>query len=242
MTSGAARNVWILGGTSAIAQAYARRKAAQGARLLLVGLNEAHLKANATDLVARRGSATIEVLDLAAQIDRAAAVGEFIEQHGFPDEVLIAYGILGDQQRALTDLAQAADIINVNFTSVALWLLAICAKRDPARALTLAVIGSVAGDRGRGKNFIYGAAKGGLDCFLEGLAHANAGTPLHVLRIKPGFVDTPMTEFAKGQVPAEEMIRPEDIGEAVRFLLRTSPNCHVPEIVFTRPGEGLDTP
>ncbi len=51
-----------------------------------------------------------------------------------------------------------------------------------------------------------------------------------------------MTEFAKGQVPAEEMIRPEDIGEAVRFLLRTSPNCHVPEIVFTRPGEGLDTP
>jgi hypothetical protein len=51
-----------------------------------------------------------------------------------------------------------------------------------------------------------------------------------------------MTEFAKEQVPAEEMIRPEDIGEAVRFLLRTSRNCHVPEIVFTRPGEGLDTP
>ena len=137
------------------------------------------------------------MLDLAAQIDRAAAVGEFIEQHGFPDEVLVAYGILGDQQRALTDLAQAADIINVNFTSVALWLLAICARRDPARALTLAVIGSVAGDRGRGKNFIYGSAKGGLDRFLEGLAHANAGTPLHVLRVKPGFVDTPMTAAIK---------------------------------------------
>ena len=51
-----------------------------------------------------------------------------------------------------------------------------------------------------------------------------------------------MTEFAKGQVPGEEMIRPEDIGEAVRFLLRTSRNCHVPEIVFTRPGEGLGGP
>jgi NADP-dependent 3-hydroxy acid dehydrogenase YdfG len=51
-----------------------------------------------------------------------------------------------------------------------------------------------------------------------------------------------MTEFAKGQVPGEEMIRPEDIGEAVRFLLRTSRNCHVPEIVFTRPSEGIDTP
>jgi short-subunit dehydrogenase len=197
MTSGAARSVWILGGTSAIAQAYARRKAAHGGKLLLVGLDEDHLKANAADLSARGGSAAIEVLDLAAQIDRAAAVGEFIEQHGFPDEVLIAYGILGDQQRALTDLAQAADIINVNFTSVALWLLAICARRDPARALTLAVIGSVAGDRGRGKNFIYGSAKGGLDRFLEGLQHANAVTPLHVLCVKPGFVDTPMTAALK---------------------------------------------
>lgn len=197
MNSTAGRNVWILGGTSAIAQAYARRKAAQSGKLLLVGLNEDHLKANAADLVARGGSVAIEVLDLAAQIDRAAAVGEFIQRHGFPDEVLVAYGILGDQQRALTDLAHAADIIDVNFTSVALWLLAVCAKRDGARALTLAVIGSVAGDRGRGKNFIYGAAKGGLDRFLEGLQHANAGTPLHVLRIKPGFVDTPMTAAMK---------------------------------------------
>ena len=137
MNSTAGRNVWILGGTSAIAQAYARRKAAQGGRLLLLGLNEDHLKANAADLVARGGSAAIEVLDLAAQIDCAAAVGEFIEQHGFPDEVLIAYGILGDQERALTDLAHAADIINVNFTSVALWLLAICAKRDAAAAADL---------------------------------------------------------------------------------------------------------
>jgi hypothetical protein len=60
--------------------------------------------------------------------------------------------------------------------------------------------------------------------------------------LAPGFVDTPMTEFAKSQVPAEAMIQPSDLGEAVRFLLRTSRNCHVPEIVFTRPGEGLDTP
>ena len=60
--------------------------------------------------------------------------------------------------------------------------------------------------------------------------------------LAPAFVDTPMTEFVKGQVPAEEMIRPEDIAEAVRFLLRTSPNCHVPEIVFLRPGDTMDTP
>ena len=69
-------------------------------------------------------AAAVEVLDLAGQIDRDAAVGKLIEQHGFPDEVLVAYGILGDQERALTDLEHAADIIDVNFTSVALWLLA----------------------------------------------------------------------------------------------------------------------
>jgi decaprenylphospho-beta-D-erythro-pentofuranosid-2-ulose 2-reductase len=197
MTSMAARNIWVLGGTSAIAQAYARLKAQQACKLLLIGRNEDHLKANAADLVARGGAAAIEAIDLAGQTDRDAMVGEFIERHGFPDEVLVAYGILGDQQRALTDLSLAADIIDVNFTSVALWLLAICARRDAVRPLTLAVIGSVAGDRGRGSNFIYGSAKGGLDRFLEGLQHANAGTPLHVLRVKPGFVDTPMTAAIK---------------------------------------------
>ncbi len=197
MNSMAARNIWIFGGTSAIAQAYARLKAAQGGKLLLVGRNDDHLKANAADLVARGGAAAVEVLDLAGQIDRNAAVDKLIEQHGFPDEVLVAYGILGEPERALTDLKLAADIIDVNYTSVALWLLALCARRDPARPLTLAVIGSVAGDRGRGSNFIYGSAKGGLDRFLEGLAHANAGTSLHVLRVKPGFVDTPMTAAIK---------------------------------------------
>jgi short-subunit dehydrogenase len=195
--SSAPRNVWILGGTSAIAQAYARRKAAQGAKILLIGLNADHLKANAADLAARGATAAIEAIDLATDIDRIAAVDGFIARHGLPDEVLVAYGILGDQQRALTDLSHADEMINVNFTSVALWLLALCARRDAARALTLATIGSVAGDRGRGKNFIYGAAKGGLDIFLEGLAHANAGTLLHVLRVKPGFVDTPMTAAMK---------------------------------------------
>ena len=195
--SAAARNVWILGGTSAIAQAYARRKAAQGCRILLVGRNAEHLKANAADLAARGAKAATEVLDLAAQTDRKAAVDTLIDRHDFPDEVLVAYGILGAQQRALDDLAYAAEIVDVNFTSVAQWLLALLARRDAARPLTLAAIGSVAGDRGRAKNFIYGAAKGGLDLFLEGLAHANAGTPLHVLRVKPGFVDTPMTAAMK---------------------------------------------
>ncbi len=199
MNAMAGRNIWLLGGTSAIAQAYARLAAAGGARLLLVGRNQDNLKANAADLIARGGDAAVEALNLAGDVDRSAVVGNLADRHGFPDEVLVAYGILGDQERALTDLDHARDIIAVNFTSVCLWLLAIRARHNPARPLTLVVISSVAGDRGRGSNFVYGSAKGGLDRFLEGMQHAHAGTSLHVVRVKPGFVDTPMTAtIAKG--------------------------------------------
>ena len=78
--------------------------------------------------------------------------------------------------------------------------------------------------------------------FTQSTHREAGGAGIQCTALAPGFVDTAMTEFAKGQVPAEAMIQPADLGEAVRFLLHTSPNCHVPEIVFTRPGEGLDTP
>jgi NAD(P)-dependent dehydrogenase (short-subunit alcohol dehydrogenase family) len=101
---------------------------------------------------------------------------------------------------------------------------------------------SIAGKAGQGWLSIYAATKAAVINFTEG-THREAGAEgVQCTALAPAFVDTPMTEFAKGQVPGEEMIRPEDIGEAVRFLLRTSRNCHVPEIVFTRPGEGIGGP
>jgi NAD(P)-dependent dehydrogenase (short-subunit alcohol dehydrogenase family) len=101
---------------------------------------------------------------------------------------------------------------------------------------------SIAGKAGQGWLSIYAATKAAVINFTEG-THREAGAEgVQCTALAPAFVDTPMTEFAKGQVPGEEMIRPEDIGEAVRFLLRTSRNCHIPEIVFTRPGEGIGGP
>jgi NAD(P)-dependent dehydrogenase (short-subunit alcohol dehydrogenase family) len=101
---------------------------------------------------------------------------------------------------------------------------------------------SIAGKAGQGWLSIYAATKAAVINFTEG-THREAGAEgVQCTALAPAFVDTPMTEFAKGQVPGEEMIRPEDIGEAVRFLLNTSRNCHVPEIVFTRPGEGIGGP
>jgi NAD(P)-dependent dehydrogenase (short-subunit alcohol dehydrogenase family) len=101
---------------------------------------------------------------------------------------------------------------------------------------------SIAGKGGQAWLSIYAATKAAVINFTQS-THREAGAAgIQCTALAPGFVDTPMTEFAKGQVPAEAMIRPSDLGEAVRFLLHTSPNCHVPEIVFTRPSEGVDTP
>jgi NAD(P)-dependent dehydrogenase (short-subunit alcohol dehydrogenase family) len=101
---------------------------------------------------------------------------------------------------------------------------------------------SIAGKAGQGWLSIYGATKAAVINFTEG-THREAGAEgVQCTALAPAFVDTAMTEFAKGQVPGEEMIQPGDIGEAVRFLLSTSRNCHVPEIIFTRPGEGIGGP
>lgn len=188
------RRIWVLGATSAIAHAYARRRAEEGACLVLLGRNEVRLRANAADLIARGARvASARCVDLARPPDYDALVSDLVSSEGPPDEVLIAYGTLEQEGRAIGDLAYARDLIETNFTSVACWLLAHIARWDHSQPLTLIVIGSVAGDRGRARNFVYGSAKGGIDRFLEGLQQAYTGTKLRVVRVKPGFVDTPMT-------------------------------------------------
>ena len=96
---------------------------------------------------------------------------------------------------------------------------------------------SIAGKKGQGWLSVYSATKAGVVGFSQATQQEHENDGIQVTALCPGFVDTPMTEFVKGQVPAEKMIRPEDIAESVRFLLNTSPACLVPEIVFQRPGE-----
>ena len=118
---------------------------------------------------------------------------------GAPREIVVAYGTLGEQAALARDLSAAKAALDVNFVSAALWLLAFLKRYDGAQPLTCIVIGSVAGDRGRASNYVYGAAKGGLDVFVQGLTHAHVGTPVRFVLVKPGFVDTPMTAaFVKG--------------------------------------------
>ncbi len=101
---------------------------------------------------------------------------------------------------------------------------------------------SIAGKGGQPFLSVYGATKAAVINFTEATARETTGAGIQCTALAPGFVDTAMTDFVKGEVPAEKMIQPSDIGAAVRFLLQISPNCLIPEIVFNRAGEGPDSP
>jgi NAD(P)-dependent dehydrogenase (short-subunit alcohol dehydrogenase family) len=101
---------------------------------------------------------------------------------------------------------------------------------------------SIAGKSGQPWLSIYGATKAAIVNFSVATEREVGGEGIACTALAPAFVDTDMTDFVKGSVPAEDMIRPSDIGEAVRYLVKTSPNCHIPEIVFTRPGEAIGGP
>nr|WP_245366630.1 SDR family NAD(P)-dependent oxidoreductase [Neorhizobium galegae] len=184
-----------MGATSAIAVCTARLYAKEGASLLLVGRDENRLSQMAADLKVR-GAERVEIAvhDLAAETDVGAHLSGFITQLGGVDHVLIAYGILGDQHAAERDLVAAAEILKVNFNSAAAWSLATASVLERQGRGSLVVIGSVAGDRGRRANFIYGAAKAGLETLVEGIAHRFADKGPRAVLIKPGPTITPMTE------------------------------------------------
>jgi decaprenylphospho-beta-D-erythro-pentofuranosid-2-ulose 2-reductase len=185
--------VVILGATSAIAQAAARVWAGQGARLMLVARNVERLEAIAADLKAR-GAAQAEMLVAdCAEVEPTAELSRIIEILGGLDVVLLAYGVLGDQAQLERDPAAVADLLRTNFVSAAAWCQAVATVLERQRSGALLVIGSVAGDRGRGSNYIYGASKAGLGVLVQGIAHRLAPTGARAVLIKPGFVDTPMT-------------------------------------------------
>jgi len=209
--------VLIVGATSAIAEALARRYAAQRACLYLAARHPGRAAAIADDLLVR-GAASVKVAAYDATAPDAAAVlvAAAWEALGRIDVALIAHGSLPDQAACATSVALTRRELEVNLLSVIDLLTLLAGRMEAARRGTLAVIGSVAGDRGRQSNYVYGTAKGALAIFLQGLAHRLAPTGVRVLTIKPGFVDTPMTAaFAKGSLWASPERVARDIQRAI---------------------------
>lgn len=188
-------NIMIVGATSAIARATALVFASEGANFFLIARSPERLAAVAGDLKARGAtrveSATIDLTDAGGH---RAVIEDAYARYGSFDAALVAHGVLPEQAECERDPAAAAASFGVNATSVIAFLLALAPKFEAQKRGRIAVIGSVAGDRGRRSNYVYGAAKAAVDTFLQGYRIRMAGFGVAVVTIKPGFVDTPMTE------------------------------------------------
>jgi len=197
-TSPPPQGLLVLGGTSAIALAYARKALTESdrpLRILLVGRDAQRLQQNADDLSAR-GAADCAVLiaDLTDTTRITGLVEEAEQRLGRIDEALIAYGSLPDQTTVEADINQLSNVFSVNFTSAAVWVQGLTNRMSDQNGGRIVVLGSVAGDRGRMSNYAYGAAKAGLETFIAGAQHRLArDSSLSITLVKPGFVDTPMT-------------------------------------------------
>jgi short-subunit dehydrogenase len=193
------KKILVLGATSGIAEATCRIWAAQGASLFLVARNAEKLAAVAADLKTR-GAAYVgtAVADLDDTEKHPALLAHAINSLAGMDVAYLAHGVLGNQAQAEQDFHTAEQILHTNLTapvSLLTWLANFCVQRH---AGTLAVISSVAGDRGRKSNYVYGASKAGLSAFLGGLRNRVDREGVTVLTIKPGPTRTAMTAGMKG--------------------------------------------
>jgi len=241
------QRILIIGATSAIAEATARLWAARGDALFLVGRRADRLEVITADLRVRGaatvGSFVMDACDIAAHGDMLEAAELAI---GGLDVALIAHGSLPDQKACEASVDLTLREIDCNGLSVIALATLLGEKFEAQGRGSLAVIGSVAGDRGRQSNYVYGAAKGMVGLFLQGLRNRLARKGVHVLTIKPGFVDTPMTSaFSKGALWAKPASIASGIVRAIDrkcdevylpgfWYLIMALIRHIPERVFKR--------
>ena len=219
------QRILIIGATSAIAEATARLFAARGDALFLAGRDDSRLQAIAADLSVRGANLAESAVFDARAYDRVAALLQTATQRlGGLDAALIAHGTLSDQIACQQSIDQLREQFDINALSV----MALCtelAKQFEAQGHgVIAVISSVAGDRGRRSNYVYGTAKAAVTAFTSGLRQRLYPKGVRVVTIKPGFVSTPMTAaFKKGALwatpasVAADIVRAMDRGKAVIY-------------------------
>jgi NAD(P)-dependent dehydrogenase (short-subunit alcohol dehydrogenase family) len=243
----AQKTVLVVGGSSDIGHATGLRYAQAGWRVWLAARDTIAAQRNADDIRARTSvDATVYALDI-LETDKLTDFAAGLP--ALPDTVISMIGALGDQARAQAELAHATMIMRSNFEAPSLLLGLFAAAFQARGSGTLVGVSSVAGDRGRGSNYVYGAAKAGFTQFLSGLRNrmALAGN-VRVITVKPGFVRTRMTAHLKlpapltvtaARVAADIFHSAEENGREViyvgrRFWLVMTIICLIPERVFKR--------
>jgi decaprenylphospho-beta-D-erythro-pentofuranosid-2-ulose 2-reductase len=242
------RKVVILGATSGIALEVQRELASRGCELLLVARSGERLTELQSDLTFRGARQVLTCTADLASTSHHAAIYDFVRLN-LPDfdTLLLAYGSMRDQQECDNSIDALVDQLQVDFVSAAALLTLFASDLERRHTGCLAAITSVAGDRGRRPNYAYGSAKGALSLFLQGLRSRLHPAGVRVLTIKPGPVQTPMTD----DMPhAARFADPQRVArDIVRALERRSPDVlytprhwrfvmaavrHIPESIFKR--------
>ncbi|GAC1434829.1 MAG: SDR family oxidoreductase [Solirubrobacteraceae bacterium] len=237
------RAALVTGASSGIGLAIARMLGEEGFGVTMAARRPDKLAAAAETLRAEG----LEVHDVAGALGEESEIQKVVAAHrdrfGRLDVLVNNAGVglgapIADYPTKKLDIQ-----LSVNLRSIVIFyrecvemLRAAAAERQQAHVINTA---SIAGKHGQAWLSIYSATKAGVVGFTESMNRELAGEGIKSCALCPGFVDTPMTDFVKGSVNAEEMIQPRDIAEMVRALLRLTPACIVPEIQFVRPGDGL---
>ena len=210
-------NILIIGATSAIAEATARKWARNGASFYLTGRDEERLGLVAQDLKTRGSRVWTKRFDVNSMETHATVVDDALSIMGGIDTALIAHGSLPNQAECERNMDVMLTAVVTNATSAVALLARVATHMSDARTGVIAVISSVAGDRGRKSNFVYGSCKAMVTVFAEGLAGRLARDGVTVITIKPGLVDTPMTaDFKKGLLWASPDVVASIINRRVR--------------------------
>jgi NAD(P)-dependent dehydrogenase (short-subunit alcohol dehydrogenase family) len=237
----AGRAALVTGGSSGIGLAIARALGSDGYALTVSARRPEKLEAAVTGLRDEGIDAQAVPANMANEEDIKRVVDAHRERHGRLDVLINNAGVGIGSQIAEADTKKLDMQFDVNLRGVYLTLRECIpmlkeAGAEHGKALVVNTA-SIAGVRGQGWLAAYSATKAGVIGLTEAAHQELSRDGIQLTAFCPGFVDTPMTGWAEDQVSRDEMIRPEDIAEAVRFLLRTSPACIVPEMRFIRPGD-----
>ena len=237
------RAALVTGASSGIGLAIAHALGEEGYGLTVAARRPEKLAAAVEELRAAGHEVEEVAANLTAEEDVQRVVAAHRDRFGRLDVLVNSAGVgfgaaAGEHQTKRVDMQ-----LDLNLRAIILFyretvdlLRATAAEHRNALVVNLA---SIAGKSGQPWLSVYSATKAAVIGYTQAMNKELNADGVKSVALCPGFVDTPMTEFIREQVPPEEMIRPEDISESVRFLLRTSPQCLVPEIVFQRPGEAL---
>jgi NAD(P)-dependent dehydrogenase (short-subunit alcohol dehydrogenase family) len=239
----AERAAIVTGASSGIGLAIARMLGEEGFGITMAARRAEKLEAAAAELAEEQFDVQSVAANVADEAEIQKVTAAHKERYGRLDVLVNNAGVgigaqLGEIQTKRMDMQ-----LDINLRSIIIFyreclpmLQAAGAEHKNALVVNTA---SIAGKRGEGWLSVYAAAKHGVVGWTESMNRELAALGIKSTALCPAFVDTPMTDFAKEHVPAEEMIRPWDIAESVRYLLKVSPACVVPEIMFIRPGDAL---